>query len=253
MKIKTEPKLSNVLICTWYGKMTNDISNRNYIVAGTKPWNRRIFDEVILRYTGNWFFVNEQEQLTSAFVERINPRYLFFLHWSWLVSEEIVDKYECVCFHMTNVPYGRGGSPLQNLLSRGFHQTKITALQMGHELDAGPVYLKKELSLEGSAEEIYIRATYLSAEMIDYIIQRQPQPVPQSGEIVEFKRRFPFQSVISELGSLQSLHDFIRMLDAEGYPKAFLVHEGFRYEFSRACLRDGRIVSDVTITSLEKD
>ena len=61
------------------------------------------------------------------------------------------------------------------------------------------------------------------------------------------------QSVISELYLLRSLHDFIRMLDAEGYPKAFPVHEGFRYGFSRVCLHDGRIVSDVTITSLEKD
>ncbi len=27
-------------------------------------------------------------------------------------------KFECVCFHMTDVPYGRGGSPLQNLIIR---------------------------------------------------------------------------------------------------------------------------------------
>ena len=233
--------------------MTSDISNCDYIVVGTKPWNRRIFDEVILQYDGNWFFVNGQEQLTSAFVKRINPRYLFFLHWSWLVSDEIINKYECVCFHMTDVPYGRGGSPLQNLIIRGHRHTKMTALQMVREIDAGPVYLKKNLSLEGSAEEIYIRATYLSAEMIDYIIQEQPQPVPQDGEIVVFKRCLPAQSAIPELDSLQSLHDFIRMLDAEGYPKAFLIHEGFRYEFSRVCLRGGRIVSDVVITSLEKD
>ena len=124
---------------------------------------------------------------------------------------------------------------------------------MVHEIDAGPVYFKKDLSLEGSAEEIYIRATSLAAEMIDYIIHQQLQPVPQNGEIVMFERRVPALSTIPELDSLQSLHDFIRMLDAEGYPKAFLIHEGFRYEFSRACLRDGRIVSDVTIVSLEKD
>ena len=43
------------------------------------------------------------------------------------------------------------------------------------------------------------------------------------------------------------------LLDTEGYPKAFLIHGGFRYEFSQVCLRGGRIVSDVAITSLEKD
>jgi methionyl-tRNA formyltransferase len=40
------------------------------------------------------------------------------------------------------------------------------------------------------------------------------------------------------------------MLDAEGYPKAYLEQAGFRYEFSRAALYDGRIVADVVITPI---
>lgn len=38
------------------------------------------------------------------------------------------------------------------------------------------------------------------------------------------------------------------MLDAEGYPRAFLSHAGYRFEFSRSALYDGRIVADVQIT-----
>jgi methionyl-tRNA formyltransferase len=123
---------------------------------------------------------------------------------------------------------------------------------MVRDLDAGPVYLKKNLCLEGNAEEIYIRATYLSAQMIEYIIREHPQPVLQSGEVTIFKRRTPAQSAIPETDTLQTLHDFIRMLDADGYPKAFLVHNGFRYEFNRAALYDDRILADVTITRLEE-
>jgi methionyl-tRNA formyltransferase len=228
-----------------------DSSNSTYIVAGTKPWNQRVFDEVISHFPGKWVYVPEKEQLTVDFVKQIKPLYIFFLHWSWLVPEEIINNYECVCFHMADVPYGRGGSPLQNLILRGYQQTKLSALRMTHEFDAGPVYLKEDLGLAGSAEEIYIRATYLSAEMIGRIIGEETLPVPQSGQVVIFKRRTPAQSSISEISSLQNLHDFIRMLDAEGYPKAFLNYQGFRYEFSRAVLYDGRIVADVTITQLE--
>ncbi|NJO00142.1 MAG: methionyl-tRNA formyltransferase [Anaerolineales bacterium] len=228
-----------------------DSSNSTYIVAGTKPWNQRVFDEVISHFPGKWVYVREKEQLTVDFVKQIKPNYIFFLHWSWLVPEEIINNYECVCFHMADVPYGRGGSPLQNLILRGHQQTKLSALRMTHEFDAGPVYLKENLGLAGSAEEIYIRATYLSAEMIGRIIRGEILPVPQSGEVVIFKRRTHAQSSITEISSLQNLHDFIRMLDAEGYPKAFLNYQGFRYEFSRAVLYDGRIVADVTITQLE--
>ncbi|GIK39311.1 MAG: hypothetical protein BroJett011_31440 [Chloroflexota bacterium] len=226
-------------------------SDITYLVAGTKTWSRRIFDEVIRHYSGNWVFIDTKDELKPNLVKQISPRYIFFLHWSWLVPEEIIENYECVCFHMADVPYGRGGSPLQNLVSRGHKETKLTALQMVRDLDAGPVYLKKDLCLEGNAEEIYIRATYLSAQMIEYIIRERPQPVPQSGEAVLFKRRTPAQSEIPEIASLQMLQDFIRMLDADGYPKAFLVYQGFRYEFSRAALYDGRIVADVTITQQE--
>ena len=153
---------------------------------------------------------------------------------------------------MTDLPYGRGGSPLQNLIIRGHRHTKLTALHMTQNFDAGPVYLKKDLSLEGSAEEIYIRATNLSAEMIKYIIEKEPEPVSQKGKAIMFKRRKPEASEIPELATLQDLYDFIRMLDAEGYPKAFINRDGFRYEFSRAALYNGKIAADIAITPLGK-
>lgn len=233
--------------------MNNKESLQTYIVIGSKSWNRHVFDEVISQYPGSWHFIQSKEKFTRENIKVIQPRYIFFLHWSWKVQNEIIDNYECVCFHMTDVPYGRGGSPLQNLIIRGNQHTKLSALRMTHDFDAGPVYLKEDLCLAGNAEEIYIRATYLSAEMIKRIIQEQPQPVPQSGEVVVFQRRKPQESKILQLSSLSTLHDFIRMLDAEGYPKAFINHKGFHYEFSKAALYDGRVVADVTITPLEEN
>jgi methionyl-tRNA formyltransferase len=123
---------------------------------------------------------------------------------------------------------------------------------MTHEFDAGPVYMKEDLSLEGSAEEIYIRATLLSAKMIERIILEKPSPVPQSGDPVIFKRRRPEESEIPMFSDLTRLYDFIRMLDAEGYPPAFLDHGEFRFEFSRASLKQGRITGEITITPKEE-
>jgi len=233
--------------------MHNREESHTYIVVGSKPWNRQVFDELISKYPGQWRFAGSREQLSPDVVRPLRPRYIFFLHWSWKVPDEIIDNHECVCFHMADVPYGRGGSPLQNLIVRGHHHTKLTALRMTHDFDAGPVYMKEDLCLEGNAEEIYIRATYLSARMIERITQKQPKPIPQTGEITVFKRRKPEESEIHDLDSVQALHDFMRMLDAEGYPKAFINYKGFRYEFSRAALYNGHIQADVTVTPLKKD
>jgi methionyl-tRNA formyltransferase len=225
--------------------------NPNYVVAGSNAWNRQVYNEKIVNYPGTWFFINSSQDLTIERINDIKPRYIFFLHWSWKVPDELIKNYECVCFHMTDVPYGRGGSPLQNLIIRGHKDTKLTALRMVRDFDAGDIYCQENLGLAGNAEEIYLRATELSAKMIDYMIQNQPNPVPQTGEATIFKRRKPVESEIPELNSLSQVYDFIRMLDAEGYPHAFISHQGFKYEFRRSALYHDRIVADVTITPIE--
>lgn len=218
-----------------------------YLVVGCKPWNRRVFEQRIRKLPGQWRYVSDRTDLTFEQVKAFDPRYVFFLHWSWKVPDELVRSFECVCFHMTDVPYGRGGSPLQNLVVRGHRETKLTALRMTDKFDAGPVYLKAPLSLEGNAEEIFIRGCELAADLVKRIVRERPKPKPQSGKATVFTRRKPQESAIPTLPTLGALHDFIRMLDADGYPRAFFDHAGFRYEFSRAARYDGRIVADVVI------
>jgi hypothetical protein len=52
-------------------------------------------------------------------------------HWSHLIPESIWGPCPTVIFHMTDLPYGRGGSPLQNLIQRGHSSTMLTALRCG--------------------------------------------------------------------------------------------------------------------------
>ncbi|RLQ22217.1 methionyl-tRNA formyltransferase [Seongchinamella sediminis] len=212
-----------------------------YIVASCKKWHSQGFDDLASVVPGNWLMAETPEELKGQLVAA-KPRYIFFLHWSWIVPEEIWGQYECVCFHMTDVPFGRGGSPLQNLIVRGFKSTKLSALRMVAELDAGPVYTKRDMVLSGSAEEIYLRASLISFEIIRWMVERNPLPTEQSGEVVTFERRKPDQSALPNGSDLESLYDYIRMLDAEGYPNAFLQHGKFRIEF-RSAEFDGEMIS----------
>lgn len=227
------------------------MSDKRYAVVGCKPWNRRLFDESLRSLPGRWNYIDRREDLAVPRLQEIQPRYVFFLHWSWKVPTDVLSEFECVCFHMTDVPYGRGGSPLQNLIVRGHRSTRLTALRMTEHFDEGPVYVKRDMSLEGAAEEIYIRAGRLAAGMIKDIAAGEPAPVAQEGEPVNFKRRRPEESCLPTNGSLDAVYDHIRMLDAEGYPPAFMDHGDFRLQFNRAALKDGRVVADVVITRRE--
>ena len=219
-----------------------------YLVVATKSWNHRIYREISSRLAGDWNFIESKEVLTIERVREISPRFIFFLHWSWKVPNEIINEYECVCFHMTDVPYGRGGSPLQNLIVRGHTQTKLTALRMVADFDAGPVYLQRDLSLEGTAEEIYIRASEAAGDMIQLLISNDIVPSSQEGTPTIFKRRKPSESEIPSCENIKEICNFIRMLDAEGYPKAYLSYNGLRFEFSGAVRYEGRVMANVSIS-----
>jgi methionyl-tRNA formyltransferase len=219
----------------------------SFVVATTKPWNLLEYQRFVTAAPGEWHLIDRPDNLTLEAILQIRPRYVFFPHWSWKVPAEIFEAAECVLFHMTDLPYGRGGSPLQNLILRGHKDTQVSAIRMSEEIDAGPIYLKRPLSLEGSAEEIFLRLSKLVFSMIADIVSSHPNATPQTGEPVFFTRRTPDESLIPATASVQQLYDHIRMLDAETYPAAFLDVGDWRIEFRQAKLAGKGLEAQVFI------
>lgn len=189
--------------------------------------------------------VRSRDELAKALKQ--DPDWTFFPHWSWKIAPEVHTRHRCVIFHMTDLPYGRGGSPLQNLILRGHRTTKLSALRCVEEMDAGPIYLKHDLDLSGTAEEILRRAAAEIGRMIVALVQNDPQPREQEGEIVSFVRRRPEESLVPEGLGAEELYDFIRMLDADGYPPARVEAQGMILELRQARLDEGHVEATVTI------
>lgn len=226
------------------------------MIVTIKSWNIRNAEKIMNKYSREieWMLTSNKDDFNVKTVRKFEPDYIFFPHWSWIIPKEIYNNYRCIVFHMTDLPFGRGGSPLQNLIHKGLEITKISAISVSKEIDAGDIYLKKDLSLYGTADEILIRASkIIFFEMIPFIIEGNIEPVEQFGEVVLFKRRNPNESEINNtINSMEELYNYIRMLDGEGYPKAFIKFGKFRLEFSRASFKGDNIVSDVKITEVEK-
>ena len=187
-------------------------------------------DYVIFSNRGDPDFT-QKEDLTVERLSLLDPKYVFFPFWSWMIPRKIWRNFECIAFHSTNLPYGRGGSPIQNLIIRGHKKTKISAFRVNEVLDGGDIYCKWDLDLSGSAGEIYERAyRIITEDMIPYICKYNPTPVPQSGEVVEFDRL----QDNSHLSNATSVRDHIRMLDASGIQPAYIDIDGTRIEFFNA-------------------
>lgn len=220
-----------------------------YLILSEKPWHLETFASLKNRFSDHdWILVNNKDEFILERLEKLNPVKIFIPHWSHIIPSEIFTNFECIVFHMTDLPYGRGGSPLQNLIVRGKKETKISALKVEEGLDSGPIYLKKSLDLFGTAKEIFLRSADIIEEMISEIIIDDLKPFVQEGEVVKFKRRKPGDGNIAGLDSIEKVYDFIRMLDCEGYPRSFLENDHFKFEFSRASLESREeIVATVRI------
>ena len=136
-----------------------------YIIATTKDWNINQYYRSVYKKRKNWYLITDPKKLTFAYVKSVKPKYIFFPHWSKKVNSKIINNYECVCFHETDVPYGRGGSPIQNQIIKGLNKTKISAFKIEKKLDSGKICLKRNLSLAGNASSIFKRMEKSSAQV----------------------------------------------------------------------------------------
>jgi methionyl-tRNA formyltransferase len=218
-----------------------------YVVAASRPWYADFAERLTVRTGREFQLITNESDLSAERLRKIAPRYVFFPHWSKKIPADVFTAFECVIFHMTDLPFGRGGSPLQNLIARGFNETKISALRCVAELDAGPIYMKRPLQLNGRAQEIYERAAGIIEDMIAEMVATEPQPVPQAGEVTVFRRRGPADSNLARVETLTEAFDLIRMLDADGYPHAYLETDRLRLEFRHASDAD-QLTAEVRIT-----
>lgn len=216
------------------------------IMVGSRPWNKDLFYKFYNASPQNWFYIdmtaespiNDLRELASA----VEPEHIFFVHCSHIIPADIYENYECIVFHPSNLPDGRGGTPIQNQILRGYTETKVSAFRMTGKLDAGPVYMKMSLSLGGSLHEIFKREMYVVESMINYIIREKPEPQEQTGYGEVYHRRIPQDSELYYEKTMEQVYDAIRMMDAPTYPKAFIkMHEIDIELFDATLLRDNTL------------
>jgi len=216
------------------------------IIASSKEWFKdhpksKEYKEL------NLIEISNKEDLNLEYLEKINPRYIFFPHWNWRVNSEIYERFDCVAFHTAPLPYGRGGSPIQNLILKGFKNSPVCALKMTDILDGGPIYDSFEVSLNGTISEIFSKIAICVERLIIIICQNNTHPIEQKGEVLEFKRLLNSNNELLGNFSINELYDRIRMVDGLDYPRAFINYGNYKIEFSEAYINGSHLKASVKI------
>jgi len=200
---------------------------KKFLFVGYRDWALRAHYELNLSIA----MVTSNDQLNEQINLNKELKYIFFVGWSNIIEETVINKYECFCIHPSSLPFYRGGSPIQNQIIDGILDSSVTLFKMNNKLDAGPIFSQKYLSLRGSLEDIFNRISFLTADLIRTFILKIESGqmftlIDQDEELATlFKRRKPSQSEIKlddfENFTALQLYNKIRSLD-DPYPNAFI-------------------------------
>jgi len=219
-----------------------------YIIITKKIWDKKSFEKIDKKI----FILNK---INNQEIKKINPSIIFFIHWSKLIKESLFNKYLCIQFHSSDLPKGRGGSPIQNQILLNLNKTKLTAFKVSKKLDSGPICMKKNLSLKGSALDIFKRMEATSVHMIKkIIIKKKILFIKQKGKPSYFKRRKENDSEINfkNIFNIKELYNFFRMLDAPEYPNAFIQLNKYKFSFNNVRIHKNKIDAKVEIIKNKK-
>tara|TARA_Y100001934_G_C12314957_1_gene756900 strand:+ start:277 stop:951 length:675 start_codon:yes stop_codon:yes gene_type:complete len=217
-------------------------------VCNSKEWFK-LSDQILSNH--QILSIKKKRELTLAALDQFKPDLVFFPHWNWIVSEEIFEKYTCIVFHTAPLPFGRGGSPIQNLIKSGYTESPVSALAMSGGIDSGPIYDQIDMSLNGPLSEILGRLNDVVNVLMLRLIVHLPEPKKQIGNAHIFKRLGIKDNEINHESNIEDFYDSIRMLDDPSYPCAYLNLENVCMEFSDISREGNDLFCKVRI--LEKD
>ena len=172
-----------------------------------------------------------------------NFDFIFFPHYSKVISEVFLERSYCIGFHTGDLPGDRGGSPIHHKILRSEYNTFVSAIKLVNEIDAGDVLCNEPISLEhGSIEEILKNISKVIARMTRLILTEKLAPRPQIGSPFTSKRLTPQESEL-DLATLdvRGIYDRIRMLDGLDYAPAHIKVGPHKLVLSNAQLRDGKL------------
>ena len=198
----------------------------NILICGYRDWSFDLFCYVNTCVIDNCVYVDDKD-LLEEMVDEYEPKYIFFIGWSWIIKDDIVNNYKCICLHPSPLQKYRGGSPMQHQIINGEKTSAVTLFEMDEGIDTGDILYQKEFSLDGDLNDIYSRVTELGINGVIEIIENgyQNQIKQNEEEATFYKRRKPSMSEIKidDISNFTAsqLQDKVRALQ-DPYPNAFI-------------------------------
>ena len=186
-------------------------------------------------------FINSQSSdLKISWVNNVNELrngdMCFLIGCSQIMDEVTIKKNDInLVVHESNLPEGRGWSPLTWQIIEGKNKIPIKLLEVSEKVDSGQIFLESEIYLNGHelVNEIRNHQSHHTFKLISEFIENYPEILNngtrQSGNKSYYSKRDKSDSELNIDLSLRKNFNLLRVVDNEKYP-AFFYHLGKKYK-----------------------
>jgi len=176
-----------------------------------------------------------QVELFSAAKKLTSGDMLFLVSCSEFISVDVRDRFgSCLVLHASDLPKGRGWSPLVWQVLEGKNDIVVSLLEAADSIDTGKIWFQCVMNLEGHelADEINIKLFELELRLMDYAVENNGKITPveqKKGEATYYPKRAPDDSRLEPNATIAEQFELLRICDNERYP-AFFKFRGHEYE-----------------------
>jgi methionyl-tRNA formyltransferase len=158
---------------------------------------------------------------------------LFLIACQQIVGTAVRERFSHVLVvHGSDLPKGRGWSPVAHELLAGKRDICISLLEAVGKVDAGAIWHKERIHFEGTEihREIHAAVSRATLRLMDWAIANHAtvSPQVQTGEATYYERRRPEDSRVQPDQSIAEIFDLLRIADPKRYPVHF-EHRGRTY------------------------
>lgn len=174
-------------------------------------------------------------QVTSRPDEMAGGDFLFLLSYWGIVPSAVLDRYlHSLVVHASDLPNGRGWSPMTWAILEGRSRFPICLLEADEKVDRGDIYFRDEMMLSGHELINEWRQTIASktTELCLRFVHDYPDVLATRERQLEagtyYPRRTPADSQLDPSKTIEQLFNQLRVADNSAYP-AYFDHLGHRY------------------------
>jgi methionyl-tRNA formyltransferase len=175
---------------------------------------------------------NKDIKIHNNFKKVKNYDYVFVLGYTKILPKIFIERNKlAMVVHESNLPIGKGFSPLQWQILKKKNTIKINLIKLESKVDSGDIILTDNLKLNGSElyDEIRKKQADVTFKLIDkFLSQKINCYKKQKGKETFFRKRSPVDSKIDIKQSLKKNFNLMRICNNEKWP-AFFYYKNQKY------------------------